>query len=68
MELKHLPIRSVRSDDETFNRTSMELKQIRDMYKDFHILTFNRTSMELKLTRPSVIVSLGSLLIEPVWN
>ena len=57
-------------DFKTFNRTSMELKQLSKSKASCRgSATFNRTSMELKrdLSLPQAIVEF-LLLIEPVWN
>ena len=53
----------------TFNRTSMELKQIRDGVRALQLRrAFNRTSMELKLFSSVLLFVWLCLLIEPVWN
>ena len=57
-------------DDETFNRTSMELKRSgEDQYHAAYSYTFNRTSMELKqalcgLTKQQQFVSFNRTSME----
>ena len=49
MELKRKPVRAVRGDAFSFNRTTMELKLHLLHHHDCLLLSFNRTTMELKL-------------------
>ena len=52
-----------------FNRTSMELKHVRECLNVNGLGPFNRTSMELKHLNNLAQLRRGiRLLIEPVWN
>ena len=52
----------------SFNRTSMESKQILANTNRLGGLTFNRTSMESKQSEVGTFRRILRLLIEPVWN
>ena len=52
-----------------FNRTIVELKQVRGWQVSGCGLSFNRTIVELKLTNVvGQLIATVTLLIEPLWN
>ena len=69
MELKHLFISSIPSEDKGSNRTFMELKQARYVVDIYPSIRSNRTFMELKLRSLHILgIERNSVLIVPLWN
>ncbi len=68
MELKLVNNALALTADDSFNRTSVELKLSVVRGIGVNLSGFNRTSVELKLGREAPRAPTRTTLIEPAWN